>query len=81
MNARPIRYRSPYRTEDERFDAAIADTELRAAGVIEPDESTEFSHDAYMRSYMERAFGEFTADERWALRSFAGLLPEQRGAA
>jgi hypothetical protein len=84
MSEVPVRYRSPYRTEAERLDASIADSELRAAGVIEDDEPTEYSHDAYMRAYDQRAFGEFTPEERFALRSFAGLLaasPSSDGAA
>lgn len=72
---RPIRYRSPYRTEEERFSAHISDSELRAAGVIESDEPTEYSHDAYMRSYLARAEGEFTPDERQTIRALLGLGP------
>lgn len=71
----PDRYRSPYRTEEARFDAAVEDAELRAAGVIEDDQPTEFSHDAYMREWDSRAFGEFTPEERCAIRAHLGLGP------
>jgi hypothetical protein len=77
----PYRYRSPYRTEAERLDALVADSELRAAGVIEDDQPTEFSHDAFMRVYEERAFGEFKPEERWAIRSALGLLAHMDGSA
>ena len=64
---------SLYRTEAERFDAMIADSEMRAAGVIEDDEPTEYSHDAWMRSYYERMRGEFTPAEREQIRAALGL--------
>lgn len=65
-------YRSLYRTENERFDAMVADTELRSAGIVEDDEPTEYSHDAWMRSYYERMRG-FTPAEREQIRVALGL--------
>jgi len=71
-NAAQVRYRSIYRTEAERLDAMVADFEQRAAGVIEDDQPTEYSHDAYMRAWDEQMFGEFTPEERYALRLLLG---------
>ncbi len=57
------------------MDARIADDELRTAGVIEPDEPTEYSHDAYMRGLQTAATQEFTATERAVIRAHLGLEP------
>jgi hypothetical protein len=72
---RPIVYCSPYRTDEARFDAAIEDWTLRELGVIEDDQPTEYSHDVYMRDYVERAAGDFTPEERQAIRAHLGLGP------
>ncbi len=64
-----------YRTDDDRFDAHIEDVELREAGVIEDDEPTEYSHYVYMERFEREATGDFTSDERLAIRTQLGLGP------
>lgn len=64
-----------YKNEEARFDAYIEDTVLRAAGVVEDDEPTEYSHFAYMQRFEREATGEFTAEERHAIRLAIGLGP------
>jgi hypothetical protein len=66
----PIR---EYRTDEARFDAAIEDWTLREAGVIEPDQPTEYSDYVWRKQWNERNFGEFTAEERGAIRMALGL--------
>lgn len=62
-----------YRTDDERFDAAVEDHTLREAGVIEDDQPTDYSHYAWMADYEKRMTGEFTPDERYQIRLALGL--------
>lgn len=57
--------------EEARLDAVIADAELRAAGVIEPDEPTPVSH----ARWRARARAEFTPQERELIRATLGLGP------
>lgn len=68
-----------YRTSDAEFDAAVEDCELRAAGVIEDDEPSEYSHFAYMRQFEHEATGDFTPAERMKIRAQLGLGPFARG--
>lgn len=65
----------PYRTDEARLDALVADSELRAAGVVEADEPTEYSHAAWMRNYYKAARGDFTPVEREQIRMHLGLDP------
>lgn len=64
-----------YRDRDARLDAMIADFELRAAGVIEDDEPSEYSHYAYMHRLEREATAEFTPAERAEIRTRFGLAP------
>jgi hypothetical protein len=51
----------------------IEDFTLRGLGVVEDDEPTEYSHDAWMRAWDKRTFGEFTPEERAAIRLHLGI--------
>lgn len=70
-----MRYRSIYRTDEARQDAMIEDFTLRSLGVIEDDEPTAYSHDAWMRRWDGQVFGDFTPEERAAVRAHLGLGP------
>jgi hypothetical protein len=63
------------RPGDAELDAAIADHELRAAGVIEDDEPSAYSHHAYMQRFRRAAGGDFTPQERMEIRAHLGLGP------
>lgn len=64
-----------YRTDNDEFDAAAEDYTLRAAGVIEDDEPSEYSHFVYMRQFERDATGDFTPAERMTIRAHLGLGP------
>lgn len=64
-----------YKNEEARFDAMIQDTVLRSAGVIEDDEPSEYSHFAYMQQFEREVTGDFTPEERHAIRVHLGLGP------
>ena len=70
----PFGYRR-YRNENARMDAAAEDYTLRAAGVIEDDEPTEYSHYAHMVKFEREATGEFSKEERMQIRSSLGMTP------
>jgi hypothetical protein len=81
MSARdPSRLLHPYTdgmypNEEAVFDAAVSDCELRAAGVIEDDEPSAYSHYAWMYRFEERARGDFTPGEREQIRAHLGIAP------
>ena len=68
----PIR---EYRNEDARLDALIEDWTLREVGLLEPDQPTEYSDYILRKAFNEQAFGDFTPQERAAIRATVGLGP------
>ena len=64
-----------YRTDDLRLDALVEDWILRETGLIEPDQPTQYSDYVWRKAFNEQAFGDFTPQERCAIRAAVGLGP------